>query len=979
MKIDLTCPVELWQTPKVDSEKPECTFVLNNLSEKTVVSVQVTLACHDAEGELLFRQIERIQGLHAGSGERFPITILPTQWENASSVELTAEKVWFDDATIWRKGNAPLISYESNALPNGRKLEQLRFVAGKDAVGYPVEGEHIWVCVCGRTNAKPSDRCCRCGRRAKVVFASFSQQTVQQINAAHEEKLREIAKKAREEASRLAEARENVRQKKAAQKRKLMRLSALAAGLALVVAAAIIWGLPVYYDYRAEALLKDQQFDAARAAFTAMNKGEETAQQLLRCDYSEAQAWLAAGDAESLPLAEEAFAKLGEYEDSPALRKQAVYLMGALALEGRDYPTAMAHFDSLGEYEDSPEKVREIKYIQAGELFDAEEYTQAETIFRTLGEYRDSAARVPECRYQIGLAAEKAGEYQAAIDRWEALGEDYQDVKERLPRVYYLLAEEKHAASDFEAAGNLYLKAGEYENAPLKANDSLYQFAQERFQGGDYEKARALFEQIIPYLDSESMSFDSIYWQAEKARIDGDFDSANRLFASIPQHKDATEKRKESQYRLAIKNMSQGDLDAAEALFVGAADYQDSAKLLRQVRHQLAESAAEAGEYQRAVDLFELLGNYQDSATQLKDCRYQLAHNAGMNGDFETAIAQYSLLGKYEDANQRLQAAYYDYAMKYKADGNIEKTIENLTLAGDYGTAAQDIIDITLEEAQKKKDEGDDDDATALLDSLAGVPEADALRNVWQYAAALKLKVAEQYVEAGALFMALGEHQDAKAQAEECYDLYYGVVAEPARAAFEQKDYLTVITTLDGFVMDDLPEAYSDLPTIYAQACNAYADELFDAGKPYEALPYYQRIPEYRGVRQKLDRSCYLLLGKWKNDKGETAEFYADGTCKILGESFAFNVNDLALSTGPNAESLTLTHRLTDVSQKALTLRDTRDGQRAVYKFDRVAEAETTKVEPKVTPAPTETPKPAQTEATEKPVQEEAGDAASTR
>ena len=39
MKIDLTCPVELWQSAMPAEDVSECTFVLNNLSHKVVVSL----------------------------------------------------------------------------------------------------------------------------------------------------------------------------------------------------------------------------------------------------------------------------------------------------------------------------------------------------------------------------------------------------------------------------------------------------------------------------------------------------------------------------------------------------------------------------------------------------------------------------------------------------------------------------------------------------------------------------------------------------------------------------------------------------------------------------------------------------------------------------------------------------------------------------------------------------------------------------
>ena len=189
MKIDLTCPVELWQYAMPTEDDADCTFVMNNLSDKVVVSVQVTLKCFDKEDMLLFSQTERIQGLKAGVGERFSIMLLPSQWRDVEGVDLVIEKVWFDDSTIWRRGNAPLTYYKSNALPGGRALDQLRFVAGKDAVGYPCVQDQVWLCVCGRANALESDRCCRCERRRDAVFASYSPENVAHVIAAHEQKL----------------------------------------------------------------------------------------------------------------------------------------------------------------------------------------------------------------------------------------------------------------------------------------------------------------------------------------------------------------------------------------------------------------------------------------------------------------------------------------------------------------------------------------------------------------------------------------------------------------------------------------------------------------------------------------------------------------------------------------------------------------------------------------------------------------------
>ena len=184
------------------------------------------------------------------------------------------------------------------------------------------------------------------------------------------------------------------------------------------------------------------------------------------------------------------------------------------------------------------------------------------------------------------------------------------------------------------------------------------------------------------------------------------------------------------------------------------------------------------------------------------------------------------------------------------------------------------------------------------------------------------------------------------------------MVADPARAAYQRKEYRAAIEALDNFPMANLPQRYKDLPGLYQEACYLYAEELYHDGKPYEALPYYQRIADYKDVAdKKLERRCYLILGVWKSIAGKEARFQPDGTCNLMREELSFSVDNYTLLTGTDRENLTPTHRVTSVTRTSLTIRDTRNGQSAVYKFDR---DETSPVQ-FVTPAPKMTPAPAPT------------------
>ena len=59
MKIDLTCPVELWHCKMPTAQEPVLAMQVYNLSDKAVSSIQVCVLCFDAAGEQFARRVER--------------------------------------------------------------------------------------------------------------------------------------------------------------------------------------------------------------------------------------------------------------------------------------------------------------------------------------------------------------------------------------------------------------------------------------------------------------------------------------------------------------------------------------------------------------------------------------------------------------------------------------------------------------------------------------------------------------------------------------------------------------------------------------------------------------------------------------------------------------------------------------------------------------------------------------------------------
>ncbi len=949
MKIDLTCPVELWQYAMPSENDAECTFVMNNLSDKVVTSVQVALSCYDAQDELLFRQSERIQGLKAGVGERFTMVILPSQWQGVEGVDLVIEKVWFEDATIWRKGNAPLAHYVSNAIPAGRALDDLRFVAGKDAVGYPQKQEEVWVCVCGRANAPDSERCCRCERRRDAVFASFTRENVAYVVAAHESKLAQTARQAREENSLLQENQEKQRAAKRRKRKQLLRVLVSLAVIAALTAAAGLWGVPTLRYLTAQDLLKDGHYDEARATFSQIEDWQDASTQMLECDYQKALSQLNAGDRESLIQAETGFAALAEYRDSAEMSRKASYELGKIHLENGDYEAAAEKFQTLGEYEECPELLKETTYRQAKALFDAGSYIAARVLFTGLGEYGDAQAQADACTYRLGESYLNGGEYEKAIAELTPLGE-YENAPGLIAQAYYAMAENAMQEQNYGNAGHWYLLAGDYADAKEKGNDSTYRYAQEVKANGDYAMAQRLFERIPGYLDSEGQAQTCIYARAEVLRQNGDYAAAAALYGQITNYSDAQTRLDECNYELAMDALEAGDEQKAEAILGGIVDYEDAVKQLRTLRYELAKNDQEKGDYAAAIGRFEMLDGYRDSKTRLKKCRYALAAEKMEAGDYAAAIDLYTALDNYRDSKTLLEDAKLEQADQYIEMGDINAAQIVLTKLG-TDKAQQKLDELAMLEAEALEKEGKLEEAIVIYDRI-GDPARERASACRYQLAAQKMESGD-YVGAAEAFDALDSYRDAKAQSAQCWDHYYGDAPKLAREAAQVGDDLTVIRTLEPLVRND------ELEKLYQESALRHAEALYD-GDPYGALPFYQRAGEDMAKR-KLSRRPYLVLGQWQSATGKTAAFRADGTCDILDETFYFRVQNFSLLTGPNPEEMTITHKLSAIDENGMSLRDIRDGQDTVYKFSRVGKFDLpeTKLplpqpqaEPQPTPAP---------------------------
>nr|MBR4280710.1 hypothetical protein [Clostridia bacterium] len=215
MRIDLTCPVEAWKSTLPTRENPACEVTLFNLSALQVVSVEVTILLSSADGAETAKIIHRGRGLNGAPGKTFVMSVPVEEHINPARYEITVEKVWFDNASVWRREKDNAITYTPNNLRRSAQLTTLRAIAGDMASGYPEQQQGLWLCVCGRPTLDDTLLCARCHREKAEVFARYTREAIDAAVAEREAELAQHGRDTlRETGRKFADEKDFVRRKK---------------------------------------------------------------------------------------------------------------------------------------------------------------------------------------------------------------------------------------------------------------------------------------------------------------------------------------------------------------------------------------------------------------------------------------------------------------------------------------------------------------------------------------------------------------------------------------------------------------------------------------------------------------------------------------------------------------------------------------------------------------------------------------------
>ena len=228
--------------------------------------------------------------------------------------------------------------------------KQYRIDTTPKSVFVPVRQKDLWLCACGEIN-RDGERCHVCGQELDTLIAKLD------VDLLREEKTERLRRE-EEHASAVDAVRD-------AHAKKAKKIALIAAPIAVVAAAAIVFSV-----------------------ISSKNA----------CAYDDALALLDAGRYNE---ADVAFTKLGNYKDSAEKAEEAAgmgqentaYTKACKLLEDGSFDEAHDAFIALGNYEDSAEKALEALYQKAGKLLEGGSYDEAQALYAELGDYCDSAEK----------------------------------------------------------------------------------------------------------------------------------------------------------------------------------------------------------------------------------------------------------------------------------------------------------------------------------------------------------------------------------------------------------------------------------------------------------------------------------------------------------------------------------------------------------------------------------------------------------
>ncbi len=535
MLIDLSCPAEIVRAELPSDAAPAASLLMFNLSDRIIVSAEVTLRLLSAAGEEKQRLVYRGRALNGRPRCAFTMNVPCTPEPSAISADVTIEKVWYSDNAVWRRNPDNVVEYIPNELPISRGLTALRYVAGENAVGFPSQQEGLWVCVCGRPNADSADSCGRCGRTRETVFTCFNRESVEKQVNQKERQLELQSRSAVEDTSRLQRIREE--SYNAARKRRRGRIR-LAVGmfcavLAVVLALTVLVpGARLLAGIRA---MDDGRTEEAEAILTGLGGFPGAMEKLAECR------WLIAAknaeesnDPDILKEAADLLRSRRDQENAQSLADLADFRRAKALLEIGEFAQAAEALSGIsGSVAGLADLQKEITWAEAVHNMEQGYYVLARNAFLTLGDYRESDVLADRCIYDPCGTMIENGEYDAAIRQLSRIPE-YEDSLVLIQKCYYLKGFTLENQGEADAAADAYLAAEDYDDAPQRAEQLILMLAEEALEEGDYDEAAKQYNRLPDSEECQARYLSMTYLLVQLALKDQEYTRALELLDELP-------------------------------------------------------------------------------------------------------------------------------------------------------------------------------------------------------------------------------------------------------------------------------------------------------------------------------------------------------------------------------------------------------------------------------------------------------------
>lgn len=887
MKSDLTCPVEITDV-SIDKSGENIICILDflNLSDRIIQSIQMNIICFSENEERLGGRLVR-SSVEGAPNAEFSGRFVPEHAGDTARIEAAVEKIWYRDGIVWRREERNVREYEPNILPAGSELDRLKRVAGSDARGYPRMDDKVWLCVCGRANSNSSDICMRCGRQRTFVLNHYSFEVIDSTEGFKERTRIEKTRETLEENARKQALEDKAIREK--QKRKRKRTTRLIAVLCVLAAAlaAYRWIIPLSLCAYGDRLRTNgKPTDAKRFyeiverywpnVFSATQKVNDTEMAIIDSMISD-------GGNDAL---RQAIQRANLLNDSSRLLKAQIALADKLIESGED-EEAETLLRGIVDSSEADERLHALLYRQAMVFKESVDYPNAIEKFSAAKDYQDAPNQRMDCIYLYGRQLAREGKYAEACAQFEQIT-GYEDSISMLRNSRYLMAGKLRLEGRLTEAAGLYESLGLYEDAAELSLVCHFEAGLRAIEAGELVTAAEQFVLAEPYEDAEDRFIQCAEVLAERAAIEQDWESAIGWLIQLPRVQ-VQDKLDSAVYAWAEELLKSGRRNEAALEFASLGDYSDAASRYQAIEYEIA-SKEMAESPEEALLRFEGLKGYLDSDELAQQCRLRHGLSLMDTALYEEAVEVFEGLSDQNEKDNRINQCQYAWAEDCLTAGEYEKAASLFALCGTYQDSEERTRDA-------------------------------------RYRGALALEQKGDYVAAIAAFDALGGYSDAKTAKERCEDARLKEPFIEAQMDLDVGNYLRVIQELEVFQKETLPTRYADIRTLYTSACLGQAQELIGLGKPLDALPYLERIPENRSAAKRLNDYVYRIIGRWKDTHGVEYVFRRDGSCRINDQEAFFGGSGYEIDVGPEPYPKKAAYSVISLRRSVLTLKQLSTGK----------------------------------------------------